>query len=380
MIFINYQESKLPINTPNLANFLLLSLLFLLCLLFLRRRKEDPQHFLDRKQTEQLKGAAILFIVAGHLWAHVATTRPSLMFSDDAVAVFLLLSGYGLTISIRTKILRGKDFFWRRLNRVMVPYWLASVFILLLDYIFLGRTYQLYDLMMTSLGINLNSTTRHIDYVRWFVTYIIVWYVIFFAVIPKLLPPNNLFMLFCVAAVMFFADYYVFDFGKHFVMFPLGCCLGTYRDYLSHFIRKHQKYVALTAFLCGFFVISSEFLLAAASLRQYIYTMMPNILMAAYTEFTSIIFSMGLICGVRWLTLQKYESVFLLLCGRYSYEIFLIHGALLIKYNPVIRDERLLSLIVGFILFVMLLLLLASGLEKISNFCLTRGPLTKKTV
>jgi membrane-bound acyltransferase YfiQ involved in biofilm formation len=43
-----------------------------------------------------------------------------------------------------------------------------------------------------------------------------------------------------------------------------------------------------------------------------------------------------------------YKSNFLAMLGKYSYEIFLLHGAFLIKYNFIIKKPEALEVVFGF--------------------------------
>lgn len=54
---------------------------------------------LDRPQAEQLRGVAIFLVVLGHLWVHASKQSPFLMLQGDAVAMFLIISVFGLTMS-----------------------------------------------------------------------------------------------------------------------------------------------------------------------------------------------------------------------------------------------------------------------------------------
>ena len=123
----NYENTKIIVDKIESANFSILILLILFSLLTLRKKKVD---FFDRIETDQLKGVAIIFVIFGHLWVHVCKNNPSIILSGDAVALFLILSGFGLMRSICGKVIKQKDFIYKRLNRVMVPYWYSTVLII----------------------------------------------------------------------------------------------------------------------------------------------------------------------------------------------------------------------------------------------------------
>ena len=138
-MFQNYEISKLSIPDPVLNNLIILCLLLGMSAL---RLKKSGSGFLDRIQTGQLKGLAIVLVVLGHLRVHVSE-HPAPTYASYAVALFLFLSGFGLTMSSLKKKLGVREFFVRRLSRVMVPYWMITLIILIADYLILGRTYSL---------------------------------------------------------------------------------------------------------------------------------------------------------------------------------------------------------------------------------------------
>ena len=160
----NFEVNKLLVSQPDLANFAILLILFIIVILSLKRCRTI---FGDAAHSNQAKGVAILLIIVGHLWVHVSLEKPGLVFSGDGVSLFLILSGYGLTRSHLTSQYTLKQFFTKRINRVFYPYWIATILVIGLDYLVLNRSYSFFDILLTTVGINLNETTKHLDYARW---------------------------------------------------------------------------------------------------------------------------------------------------------------------------------------------------------------------
>lgn len=70
---------------------------------------------------------------------------------------------------------------------------------------------------------------------------------------------------------------------------------------------------------------------------------LPTIVVKVLDEANGLFLSLGLVVLMAYLGLKGYYSGFLGFCGSISYEIFLLHGAFLVKYNPIIvRDEAFL--------------------------------------
>ncbi|MEW6378724.1 MAG: acyltransferase [bacterium] len=358
-IFTNYEVAKLSAGNANLTNAVIFSILLIAS--FLTLKKADSQ-LLDKLQTGQLKGLAILLVIIGHLWLHVSKTKSSIILSGDAVALFFLLSGYGLTMSSKNKKPGLRDYFLQRMKRVMVPYWIATVLLIVLDYLILRRSYPSGDILLTFLGININTTTRHIDYVRWYITVLILWYILFF--VAASLPGRKKVMLFLLtcSAIMFSLNYYVTHLGWNQIFaFPVGCALGYYHPFFreSFTNTKNKPILFGVSLLCIVLSIGiKSFFLPA------VITVIPSIVYEFASEVIGILFCMGLIYLFACIGSWNYYSQFLTYIGNISYELFLLHGALLIKYNPIVSGSSILSLSVQFAFLLMVTMLLASLFQK----------------
>jgi len=82
---------------------------------------------------------------------------------------------------------------------------------------------------------------------------------------------------------------------------------------------------------------------------------LPSIVFKALEEANSILFSFSLVIILAALGMKGYHSTFLCFCGTISYELFLLHGAFLIKYNPIIIRDNTVLLPFSFIIFLLCL-------------------------
>lgn len=114
---------------------------------------------LDRSKSGILRGVAILLVLLGH-------TGLVRMGGAGGVALFLLLSGYGLNSSCEQ---RGLGEFWqRRLRKVWLPY----LFVGVLDVLVL-KPRGAGAVLCTLLGLDLGL---HADATMWYISYIFFWY------------------------------------------------------------------------------------------------------------------------------------------------------------------------------------------------------------
>ena len=357
ILFRNYELNKLAIDAPGIANVAILLILIAVCILTGKRRESQ---FLDRVQSDQMKGLAISLVVLGHLWVHVSDVKTEIILSGDAIALFFIFSGYGLTLSNTNKDPRAAGYWASRLNRVMVPYWAATIVLLALDYFILNKSYAASDLIYTLFGINITLTTKYLDYVRWYITPLLLWYLLFWLFLKIFGRKNYISALIFSAGVIFFLDYYVAKFSWYQIFaFPLGCLLGKYHPQIAKIYNKTPQKFAIGGFVSILLVLSYK-IAFSSSLPNLI----PWIMYKFTNEVVSVIFSMGIILIIAFAGSKGYVSRFLLYAGSISYELFLLHGAFLIKYNPIISGTDTLRLSVEFAAFMLFAMVLASGFQR----------------
>lgn len=348
----NYESLKLDVQNPEYINLVILA--FILCVCLASIRRTNAQRILSKDQTNQLKGLAILAVILGHLWVHAVGNAPKLTYGGEAVAMFLILSGYGLTSSRGNRKIQHGAYIAARIKRVMIPYWIITVILVTLDYFLLGRLYNLQDIVMTMLGVNVNIQTRYIDYVRWFISFILIWYACYLLAASFLSDKISVLSLYGIAAVLFIADYYVLHMGFYqFAAFPVGCTLGLYYDQIEKsFSRIPIRYLVFAAF------VLSGTVMQKIALSSVLYSSVPTIVGKALDEAIGILFCLSVITAFGTLGCIGYRSTMLGYLGIISYELFLLHGAFLVKYNPVIvRNETLLPY--TFILFLLYIIVIA---------------------
>ena len=118
--------------------------------------------WLSKDTTTAMKGFAILLVIIAHVGHDGFGIRPFVPLGCFGVAIFLILSGYGLMESYHRNGLTG---FWKkRLLRILTPYLIWVGF------------YSLYRVLLHQ-----PLPLGHIRY--WFVEYIILWYISFYFVL-----------------------------------------------------------------------------------------------------------------------------------------------------------------------------------------------------
>lgn len=361
--FANYEHIKLLTLSPTADNIIIAVLLFLCAMLMLRTRKTT---LLDKEQTQQIRGIAILLVVLGHLWTHAAGLKDIPVFGSIAVTVFLMLSGYGLYLSLAKMPLNGTSFLRSRLARVMIPYWVATLVILALDYLLLGQTHPGSIITWTFLGINMTEATWYLDYTRWYVTLLLLAYVFFFLSFRWLQPARGLPVLFAI-----FASLYVLSLAKMFPLgkpdqlfaFPIGCLLAAHRARIAPWLESRRSIATLLA-------ISLAGIFASASVDQ-----MPplqnwlgqRLLIQTATITSGTLSGFAILLACIFLGRLGKVSIFLSFMGGISYELFLLHGPLLIKYNVIMPLTAPVSIPFAFLVWLSYSALVAIIFKKSIN-------------
>jgi len=353
-IFENYESVKLEIFQPDYANFIIVFLFFLIITVTINKNKDNESEncLLSLSHTNQLRGIAIFFVILGHLWVHVSKTGAKIILSGDAVSLFLIISGFGLVMSTRNGSIYFKDFFFKRIKRVMLPYWIVTIFVLILDYFILKRTLQFRSLMMTFLGINTSIELEHLDYVRWFVTFILLWYLLFYAFFLKYKTKYSLILLFIIAFNLQLLNYYVLHLSwYHFFSFPVGCYLAFYHKKILTYYKEYKLMFIFLAISGMTYVLMYKFFMGDENIHSIVVETIPNIILVYVSEGNGLIMSISCLILLSQVIERGYSSKILLFLGKYSYELFLLHGIFLIKYNPIIKGHMAFDILIQFSTF-----------------------------
>src|SRR3989338_2353784 len=137
---------------------------------------------IDRQTSNLLKGIAIILIVLTH--AIRGFQLPLIPFIGTAqlgVFIFLFLSGYGICKSYGMSNIDAKKYLSRRFRNVVVPYWAILTLYIVGLFLFIP-SYFTYHRIVATIVLNYLLIVFHpydILGVGWFVTYILMWYLIY---------------------------------------------------------------------------------------------------------------------------------------------------------------------------------------------------------
>lgn len=261
---------------------------------------------LDKKGTSFLKGVAICLVVFGHIMGRNGLPVQFAFFASFGVSIFLLISGYGLTLSFMKNGLDG--FFRKRVQSVLIPF----AIITLLLYSVGGELFNKPINVLTT--IFLINSELPLDRSMWYIQYIFIWYAVFYSIFI-LVKQNSL----RVALLMLFSVLLykteinninvnsVWQFKLHAFEFPIGVALA--------FFSMSKSKAKLLAVIFGVLFIASYYYLCLV-MKDDIYNL-SGVVFSIFAFFVS---------------LSGLGNGFLSKVGDYSYELYLLEGFLLAAF------------------------------------------------
>lgn len=230
--------------TPVIAEILLF---VLVALLTIRKDKYLDWSYFSFDMTNTIRGIAILMIVMMHTGCFLPAFFGSSYFGGVGVALFLMVSAYGLNESYKRN---GINHFWKKkLLRIWIPYVLFILFLTIIRKDF-SR--------LTSLDFYLDILCLKTSY--WFIAFLIYNYIIFW--VGKKVGHNMIWLLLVVFGVLEI----IFDDrirAEQVLSFPIGLFLSEYKGRLSDYWETHKCNVAilslLLAFMSGIFLFCQAY-------------------------------------------------------------------------------------------------------------------------
>lgn len=152
-------------------------IVLMIFVLSFRKAEEGSLEPMGFETSREIKGIAIMAVLIGHMAIIFKLLKLPVTeyLGAQGVDLFLFLSAFGLTVSFSKKGL--KDFFKKRLLVIFIPYIIFNVVRLPIEIKAMNIPMGILDILKSFLAINVNF-----DPSMWYVQYIIIWYIIFFAV------------------------------------------------------------------------------------------------------------------------------------------------------------------------------------------------------
>jgi peptidoglycan/LPS O-acetylase OafA/YrhL len=304
---------------------------------------KKSRDLLPMNVTQELKAIGILAVMFGHIGYFLVDDYrflfPLSIGAGVGVNIFLLLSGFGLTLGMLNRKLPALEFYRKRMIKVFIPFWIALIGFFLLDALVLHRTYSLAYMARSLVGFFPRADMADdINSVFWYITWILMYYILFPLTFISRRPWLSAIILFVVGQAVVLWNPPVIAlvtrlYQVHTVAFPLGMiaawALHEPKEGVNSWVSTLKS---LRDNLQGVTYYSVLVIFAG---------------IAGYTAYHSGIGesiekeqAMSLITTLALIflfALKRVESRFLILIGTYSYEMYLLHWPLLSRYDFLYR-------------------------------------------
>ncbi len=308
-----------------LAQTALFSLLLAVTILF-TTKYTNKDTGLSTVKTTYLKAFAVLLVIFGHTGYFLSTNHAFLYpLSIDAgvgVDIFLILSGYGLSLSYSNSDDTPLKFYAKRFKKIYIPMWLVLVALLVADALVLKKYYSLSVIVKGFLGIydNIDIFTA-LNSPLWYFSLTVFLYLIFPIFYKKRYPKLSAIMIFVISVFILNLPLplpvdLLKLFRLHSAAFSVGVFCASVRPFINKIkIRKSVLYLLTLLATVSFMYCSVHSGVGkAVYLEQVI-----SILLALLFIFVIVTI--------------PFDSWLLNLLGARSYEIYLIQWPLMYRYD-----------------------------------------------
>lgn len=286
--------------------YLLIFTIGLLTVYLLSSRKRCDGEFMSLVNTMCIKGFAILLVVWGHLGSVFGVNHIQFI-AGIGVALFTICSGYG----IHRSCVKGTHNYWKkRITSVVVPFYFVSFWEMVLK-----RDNSILDIILFK-----NS---------WYIGFILACYFIYWIVFRV----SKKFKTMCILLFIGFGIWFLLESlilydinmpelrARQIFLFPVGVLLSEYKDIICEKIKGHR-------YMIGAFALGVGGVLMVAFIEASLQAGIP-----IFFKNVESIFSVGM-SAISVLILCKLfpkpiNNPFLFKCGKYSFEIFLLHWIIL---------------------------------------------------
>lgn len=289
--------------------------------------KEKSNKLLSFETSTILRGLAILLVIFQHIGGGFGTNLLTPL-GGTGVAIFLVLSGYGLNESFKKK---GIDYYWRnRISRVFIPYFILISIILCFSDSFNIKTY-----LLDIFGIRTSY---------WYIAFLLKQYILYY-IATRFLYKYRLQIIFIISIIFIFILPNIE--AEQGLSFFVGVLISEKYNKLCL-----NKSLTKSVIIFSFFCIGSIFLAIKQLpiIREYedhfIWHWVQLFIKLPYAIFFILIIH----------KFSIFRRKFLTFTGMISYELYLVH-MIFLKYIDMELMNALMILVISFALSYLFYLL-----------------------
>lgn len=354
-----------------------------LLVVFLTIKKSSHTDVFPISVTNELKGLGILTVVFAH-FTYMKVNNWEFLYPLSTIAgvgvdLFLLMSGFGLTVGMMKRPMGTLEFYKKRVIKIFIPFWIALIIMFIADFIFLDKNYGFMYMIKSALGFFPTADGfADVNSPFWYITWMMMFYILFPLFFIKKAPWLTAIILAVIALII--GETNPLDLGSnwlhrlHSVAFSIGIVMAWLLA-----IKPNEK---------NKLVESIKNFRDNSNLPRYLVILVMALIVAYVSQHTSAKDwpTVKAILGENYLVeqlacvvimmafvvifvLKKVESKFLAIYGAFSYEVYLIHWPLMGRYD-VFFDylPSWAAVIVWMVVFILVSMLLQKLVTPVSNF------------
>ena len=262
------------------------------------------QEFLTKPFTTNLKGIAILLVVISHIGDGGFHHRVFVPLGGIGVAIFLILSGYGLMESYKLK--GFENYFKNRFMRLYIPYFIWI---------------SVYIIIMNSLHLHIGIS----DIRYWFIEYVSLWYIAFYIILKYF--NHYRWPLFGLVALVSFWILPCLQ-AQQSLSFIVGIVISEYKNEIERIGKGTLwRYVSLFIVIGAFAFLSKQLLamnLTASTSTDILIVSnvgSDDILRKFVQIFTKLPIALAIILVFQFI----FNELYFIRIGASAYELYLVH-------------------------------------------------------
>lgn len=256
----------------------------------------DKNHFLI------LKAIAIIAIMIGHVGNFSGKTWFTPL-GGFGVAIFLFCSGYGLSVSAKNG---GVDRYWtKKFINVYVPFFIIEVIAALI----LNRNFKTFILDIAFIDIS--------HPYGWYMQYIFICYLLFYIAFKFIKNQKSIIVVFLLLGILSFFIFKNLQ-AEQALSFAVGIAAANYEKIKQ--IQKTKLFIlGLVLIIIGISFLAIKQMPNIRALNHYVITLL-NLIIKLFTAIgvVFISYSLSVLFG------------FLTPVGKISYELYLVHGYVIV--------------------------------------------------
>ena len=285
-------------------------------------QNEGNNHLLSFGNTTVMRGIAILMVVVHHLSLWFGTNVLT-SWGGGGVAIFMILSGYGLTMSYQKSGV--KRFLWKRFVGIFIP-WLVVILISMQPWTLYNQEWFWKYLFF-------------IDHGPWYMQYLFVWYILFFVAHCMRWTYRIRWYIIGISALLMFLYWGPLQ-QEQSLCFPLGMWIGEHYERVKKIDKRiYLRLSAVAAIVAIFALGAKQIPYIRSDISSWIFITLQVILKTSM--------AIAVIAAVPFIIKIK-ASRFLLFTGVISYEMYLIHGFIYERLLGVMGGEQTIWFVIFF--------------------------------